>query len=471
MAAAAGFPQAAAGMGGPGPSRPVVAPELTATPLLSVRRMPGWVAETSAAQRLQPEMASILRTPALGSAVRTSCLVATQGSLSLYSANPVESLLPASNMKLLTATAVVDRLAASHRFVTRVAAARPLGGVVRGDLFLVGAGDPLLRTASYVATLGSDQPVYTSLDQLARQVRAEGVTSVTGSVVGDESHFDQLRTVPTWEPIYAEEGDSGPLSALDVNDGFPMPTASSSKPPSSTTPPSSNPAVEAAATFTALLGADGVKVAGPPTTGRTPVDIVTLTSIASAPVGAEVDQMLIVSDDTAAELFTKELGYLDTGLGTTASGVAAIRSDLAADGLPVSQLVGDDGSGLDRGDRVTCDLLHADLEHVGPDSVVARGLPIAGQTGTLSARMVGTPAAGRLRAKTGTLDDVVALSGFVTPGRGPVPPGSVIGQPIVFSIILNNVTDEAGIAIVDELGVALAGYPRLPHLADIEPLH
>ena len=128
--------------------------------------------------------------------------------------------------------------------------------------------------------------------------------------------------------------------------------------------------------------------------------------------------MLTVSDDTAAELFTKELGYQTAG-GTTAAGVAAIRADLAADGLPVSQLVAYDGSGLDRGDRVTCNLIQADLEHARRRQRGGRGLPIAGQTGTLRDRMRGTPAAGRLRAKTGTLDDVVGPERFrAARGRG-----------------------------------------------------
>jgi serine-type D-Ala-D-Ala carboxypeptidase/endopeptidase (penicillin-binding protein 4) len=435
---------------------------LTATPILSLRRVPGWVAETTAAQRLHQNLAKILAQPTLGPAAQTTCLVVSQGSEPLYAANPLEPLLPASNQKLLTATAVVDRLGAQARIVTKVAAARPVGGVVHGNLYLVGGGDPLLRTAAYAAALAPEQTLYTSLDALAQQVRAAGVTEISGSVVGDSSRYDQLLSVPTWQPVYTEEGDSGPLSALDVNDGFTVadPTA----------PQAWNPAVQAAATFADLLHDDGVKVDGQPGAGPTPAGTPLLTQIASAPVGEEVDNMLTVSDDTAAELFTKELGYRATGHGSTAAGVAAIRADLAADGLPVAEMNAEDGSGLDRGDRVTCNLIHADLQHVGPASVVGQGLPVAGRTGTLINRMKGTPAAGRLKAKTGTLDDVIALSGFVMPGQGPTVAGSQLGQPIVFSLILNNITDTAGDALADQVGVALASYPQLPKLSSIEPL-
>jgi serine-type D-Ala-D-Ala carboxypeptidase/endopeptidase (penicillin-binding protein 4) len=456
----AGLSQAAAGPVG---ARPGASAQtgLVSTPILSVRRVPGWVGQTVATQRLDQALSAILAQPALGSAASTTCLLVSQGDDTLYSVNPLESLLPASNMKLLTATAVIDRLGANHRMVTSVDALPPVAGVVNGNLYLVGGGDPLLRTAAYVATLGPGQTLYTSLDQLAQQVRDAGVVEVTGSVVGDASRYDQMLTVPTWEPVYTKEGDVGPLSALDVNDGFTVADPNA--------PDAGNPAVQAAATFTDLLRADGVTVAGQPTAGTTPAGTPLLTNIASPPVGEEVDAMLTVSDDTAAELFTKELGYQATGLGTTAAGVAAIRADLAADGLPVSQLVGLDGSGLDRGDRVTCNLIHADLEHLGPTSVVARGLPVAGRTGTLADRFQGTAAVGRLRAKTGTLDDVIALSGFVLPGAGVTAPGTPLGQTIVFSLIFNNVTDNAGTALGNQIGVALAGYPRLPPLAEIEP--
>jgi D-alanyl-D-alanine carboxypeptidase/D-alanyl-D-alanine-endopeptidase (penicillin-binding protein 4) len=228
--------------------------------------------------------------------------------------------------------------------------------------------------------------------------------------------------------------------------------------------------VRAAATFTNLLHADGVRVNGSPTSGRAPSGTQVLTAIASPSVAAEVDAMLTVSDDTAAELFTKELGYQASAVGSTAAGLAAIRADLAADGLPVSELVGDDGSGLDRGDRVTCNLLHADLEHEGANSILAAGLPVAGATGTLRFRMLGTPAAGRLHAKTGTLDDVIALSGFVLPKPATLPAGTVLGQPIVFALIFDKLTSQAaGRAVADRIGVALASYPQLPSLTEIGP--
>ena len=81
-------------------------------------------------------------------------------------ANPVKELIPASNLKLLTGTAILDKLGRPP-LVTTVRAGPPGRGVVTGNLYLVGGGDPLLRTAGYVAGLGPHQTLYTSLDQLA----------------------------------------------------------------------------------------------------------------------------------------------------------------------------------------------------------------------------------------------------------------------------------------------------------------
>jgi serine-type D-Ala-D-Ala carboxypeptidase/endopeptidase (penicillin-binding protein 4) len=274
----------------------------------------------------------------------------------------------------------------------------------------------------------------------------------------------------------------GPLSALEVNDSFgPNPAAvaaAATRPGGQNalvtdtsavlTVPSSNPPASAAAVFTALLASESIRVGGPPTNGTTPSGAQKVTSISSAPLSQEVEAMLNVSDDTAAELFTKELGYEVKGAGTAAAGTAVIRSDLAADGLPVSQMVGIDGSGLDTGDRVTCTLMVDALRRAGPEGTIAAGLPVAGKSGTLFDRMTGTAAVGRLRAKTGTLDGVASLSGFVTPASSTQPVAS-LAQPLVFSAIVNQLAGGGEEAEVDRIGVSLASFPQAVPLSELEP--
>lgn len=471
------------------------------TPVLSVRRVPWWLAQAAAQQRLALSLGSIAASSLGTGSAADGCLVVTQGSQVLFDANGRQMFIPASNLKILTATAVLDRLGGNTKFVTSVKASSPSDqGVVIGNLYLVGGGDPDLRTSAYGGGTSGAGATFTSLDALALQVREAGISVITGSVVGDDSRYDSRRIVATWKPVYTSEGDVGPLSALDVNDGFvPATTTTTTTTPSQpggtngsvaphpAPPPSTgssgtqssnsaalsfaaaaNPADQAAQVFTTLLRKDGVRVEGGSRTGQTPPSAVLVTSISSADLSNEVDQMLNVSDDTAAELFTKELGYQQDHSGTTAAGTAAIRADLAADGLPVDQMVNVDGSGLDRDDRASCELLADALRRAGTTSVLAKGLPIAGKTGTLARSLIGTPAEGRVIAKTGNLDNVVSLSGFVLPAPG-TPPTPGLGQPLVFSLILNGPPDPVAFQLADQVAVALARYPVLPPLRELEP--
>ena len=95
------------------------------------------------------------------------------------------------------------------------ASAPPDNGVVDGDLWLVGGGDPLLMTDAYAQHFRNQPVTRTSLEQLADQIVAAGVREVRGSVVGDDSRYDRVRAVPQWADEYVTAHDIGPLGALD----------------------------------------------------------------------------------------------------------------------------------------------------------------------------------------------------------------------------------------------------------------
>jgi D-alanyl-D-alanine carboxypeptidase/D-alanyl-D-alanine-endopeptidase (penicillin-binding protein 4) len=458
------------GSAGPPATRVAASPlGALATPILSVRRDPGWIEDTIVHQRLGATLSRLTSGHFGGAREPAGCVVASQGGAALYQLNPAQELLPASNLKVVTATAVLDTLGAGDRFTTAVSTTRrPARGVLDGNLYLVGGGDPYLLTDAYDRGLHYPEPSYTSLDRLAAAVRAAGITRVTGSVVGDGSRYDSLVGVPTWSPEYLAEGDVGPLSALEVDDGSIPPTpAHPSTGTSPVHPASPAPALYAAQIFQASLEAHGVNVSGPAATGRSPAGAVRITQAESAPLGDYVEQMLRVSDDTAAELLTKELGYRTAGQGTTRAGTGVIRHDLATDGLPAGPLVAADGSGLDRGDRVTCSLVAGTLSRAGTTGVIAAGLPVAARTGTLTDRMKNTVAAGRLRAKTGTLKDVAALSGFVQPVAGQ--PTEELSRPLYFSVIINGMDSDQAAPLADQIGVALAAYPQTVPLKLLGP--
>ncbi|MEZ5207381.1 MAG: D-alanyl-D-alanine carboxypeptidase/D-alanyl-D-alanine-endopeptidase [Acidimicrobiales bacterium] len=170
-------------------------------------------------------------------------------------------------------------------------------------------------------------------------------------------------------------------------------------------------------------------------------------------------EILTWSDNTAAELLTKEVGRASSGSGTTTAGVTAIQQNLAAQGLPMAGVTMTDGSGLDRGNRVTCELVVDLLDRQGPDSSLADGLSVAGESGTLRDRLRGSALAGRLRAKTGTLSEVNALAGFVTTDDG---------RELTFAMIVND-DEEEGYQRLDELALALLSATDAPAVEVLGP--
>ncbi len=176
--------------------------------------------------------------------------------------------------------------------------------------------------------------------------------------MGDDTRYDSLRTVPGWPARYEQEEDVGPLSALDIDDGLATAGGNVNE--------GLPPAVQAAGILTNLMRAAGIQVGGGPTGGKTPPGSTLVVKLVSPPLGEILGVVLRASDDTAMELMTKELGLRERGVGSSAAGTAAVRADLAADGLPLHGFVNADGSGLSRSDRVTCALLVDLLERAGP---------------------------------------------------------------------------------------------------------
>ena len=427
------------------------------TPVLSLRRVPGFVVATVANRRLGGRLAPAMEDAGLGGGREQACLaVRDPDGRTVYARNPTLPLIPASTMKLATATAAVARLGADFHYTTEVRArAAPTGDAVAGDLWLVGAGDPLLATADFASIAGyQERPrLATSLEALADRVVAAGVHRVDGRILGDESRYDAQRYVPTWNPDYATEPEIGPQSALTVNGGFVQwrPKAV----------PAPSPAGNAAAVFTGLLRARGVAVGGEGAEGRAPGGGTAVASIDSPPLSDVIAVLLQESDNLTAELLVKELGARFGGEGSTKAGLGVVRSTLDALGLPDEAMSSADGSGLDRSDRLTCELLQATLAADGEQGVVSRGLPVAGRNGTLARRFTGSPADGKVRAKTGSLRGVTGLSGWTT---------TLDGRSLQFSLLANELpSDRAGTALQDRVVSALATWPQAPTVAEVAP--
>lgn len=434
------------------------APEL-ATPVLSARRVPVWLLRPGGAERLD-----LALQPFVASSPQPACLVVESGGDRIVDLNGDQPLVPASNMKLVVAAAALEQLGADAVFTTVAGASSAIGddGTLDGDLWLVGGGDPLLNTDDYYAGLEFPDQPRTRLEDLADQLVAAGLTRVSGSVIGDDTRYDNVRTVPDWPERSMTRSTPGPLTALSVNQGFesyPLDPESDATPQASDDPPRT-----AAEVFTQLLADRGVDVEGQAQAAVAPDDLLTLASMDSPPLRDVLRQMLAISDNTTTELLVKEIGLQRSGEGSTEAGTRAIADILEGLGLPMEGVVIEDGSGLHDGDRVTCDLLVELLDRYGPDSDLGDALAVAGESGRLEERFLDTFVSGRLRAKTGTLSESTALSGFVE---------TLAGLDVVFAYIANGegLSERVETLFADQelLGDSLVRYPEGPALEDLAP--
>jgi serine-type D-Ala-D-Ala carboxypeptidase/endopeptidase (penicillin-binding protein 4) len=321
---------------------------------------------------------SLARTGAVALDLRTGKVV--------FARRAAQALAPASVEKLAVSYTALSLLGPRHRIETRVLAdgARE-GSTWRGRIVLKGYGDPTLSLWD--------------LRALARRVRDQGITRVTGSVVGDESFFDTRRTAAGWRASYYVN-ECAPLSALMVAGGVYRGRISR------------NPALAAAALFRDALRSAGVTVARRATVGRAGAQSATLAGTSSAPLADVLPLLNRDSNNLAAELLLKHIGAVQLARGTTAAGAQVVRDTLAAAGIPLGGVRIIDGSGLSLLDRATVDELVAILAAAWADPYLhasfVRSLAVAGRTGTLRRRLRGRPVV----AKTGTTSHASALAGF-----------------------------------------------------------
>ncbi len=424
------------------------------TPILSARRLPDLLRSRIADAQLTAAVQDVV-----DQAPDTSCLSVSYHGRAVFDHNESLPVEPASTNKLLTSYAILQEMGADERLSTTAVASGPAdGGVIQGDLWIVGGGDAMLNTDGYrMAFDDANQPV-NDPDVLADRIAAAGITEITGNIVGDDTRYDDQRAVATWPERYRREDTVGSLSALVVNHGVTGYAESPDRASANRQP--GDPPLLAAQTFETLLEARGVAVRGIPATGRAPATTTEIARLDSAPLGDIITETLAWSDNTTAELLTKELGFRASGSGTTAAGTRATLEHLEASGLPTAGVVINDGSGLDVDNRLTCSLLVDLLDAEGPDSVIGRGMAVSGERGTLRKRMGGPSTQGRVAAKTGTLTTppVASLAGFVTTANDEV---------VTFAFIQNGIGTDA--SVQDQLALALVDYPQAPTLAELGP--
>lgn len=429
----------------------------------------------------------------------------------LYDHNGNQRAIPASNNKIATVAGALDVLGEDFTFTTEaIGTDRPEDGVINGDLYLRGSGDPSMLIEDY--------------QKLAADLAARGVSTITGDLVADDTAFDTARHGDEWAWGDLQYADAMEISALTIGSTsashqagtvrvFVDPGAASGDDAKVTMSPANDyveivndattgaagsgtnvsirrdehsntirvtgtiaagaaqtfgtrsviePTALVASIFEDALAANGVTVNGDVVSGQeTPQGGETLATHTSAPLSTLVVDLMKPSNNSYAEALFKAAGYATTGKGTFASGKAAVYAAIAKYGVNTDPIRQVDGSGMSRWDEVTpdmvTDLLIGAKDATWYDTWYA-SFPVACKDGTLLSRMCSTPAAGNVHAKTGTLTSVSALSGYATDADG---------REMVFSILLNDHIASSVKSIEDQIAAAIAGHSESSTQAEI----
>lgn len=441
--------------------------------------------QPSPLEQLRRDLRAVVTDSATGHAIWSVVVSSLQTGETLYSLNAFTHLIPASNQKLFVAAVAAEQLGWRHRFETRLVAMGPVeDGRLRGDLVIVGDGDP---------TLNPRHPErWLAFDDWARQLRNAGVRLIEGDLVGDDRAFAGPGFGMGWEWEDLRYGYGSPIGALQFNENEAQVTAG----------PGMTPGAPAVVTLTpagsGLLIANHVVTGAPGSATRLDVERLPGSAIldlrGSIPLGGaprtatvavpnptiaylgalesalarndifirgrivDIDELSFPPDPSAGRTLVTDLspplrdivdvmmkpsrnGYAETLLraldpsprgATPEGGLAVLRETLGRWGFR-DRFVSRDGSGLSRYNFASADTLASLLTYAWIDPAIGdlfvESLPEAGRSGTLANRMKGTPAEGRVRAKTGTLSHVRALSGYLR---------TLEGEPLVFSILVNN---------------------------------
>src|SRR6202167_1845135 len=406
------------------------------------------------ASGLREALAGPLSAAVLGSQV--SVLVAdTVTGRVLLSVHGTRLSTPASTTKLGTAEAALAVLGGGARFATRV-----VKGSAPDSIILVGGGGPTLAVMPFPA---QDYPRPATLAGLAAATagalkKAGGKTVALGY---DTSLYTGPLLAPGWSQSYVSGGDVTPIVSLEVDQGR---LTAAGRPedrddPYNLAPRATDPAARAAASFAALLAADGITVTGTPVAAQAAAHAAVIASVSSPPLSAIVEQMLQESHNVIAETLARQVAVATGEPGSFGGGAAAVIAELRRLGVTTGvHLV--DGSGLSPDDRIAPATLVKVLELADAEPrlrAILAGLPVAGFSGTLSASQsvfagIGGGARGVVRAKTGNLGTAAALAGFVADKAGRV---------LIFAIMAGQIPDagllQAAANDIDAASAALAG--------------
>jgi D-alanyl-D-alanine carboxypeptidase/D-alanyl-D-alanine-endopeptidase (penicillin-binding protein 4) len=439
------------------------------SPVLSGTRIPEWLRQPESDMLLS---AAVLETTTVlpFGLPETMCVSVRRDGTVIPGHQEAVRHTPGGLQRILTAAAAVDVFLPGEPFTTEVVMdAEPAiaDGVLTGDIWIIGRGDPTLSTSTYIDRFDDDR-ARTDVAELAAAVASQlqgmGVTRIDGSVVGDDSRYVtqyDYRSDPlpgggtVWDADDNAANTVGPMAALLIDDGFDswpieVDQAANTR--------SSDPALEAARRFTQLLTLEGVAVSGAARNGDAPDGRTTVASVPSPSRDEIIARALI--DGTTAEMLFREIGVRLGAEGQRALAFFGVASTL--DSLGVEAGVPADGSGLSDADAATCDTVVELLEHPDVGTTLRDALPLVGSSTLAECAPVG---AEEMRVVVSTEEDVVAVAGHFTADNGDMITFAMIANQADLAEALETPCNPLTGTLLD----AIAGHPYGPDLSQLLP--
>ncbi len=444
-------------------------------------------------ETIQTKIAQYLKRPGARSAEWGIQILDASTRQVLIEVNPDKAFLPASVLKVITTSAALEKLGPDFRFCTGIYTNGMFepGGVVSGDLILVGRGDPNLippRSEFF------EKP---ALVELAEKLQKLGIKKVTGNILGDDSYFASNSYGKGWTARDLRSAYGAPPNALSVNNNvfwvnvhaakYREPVKVSIEPPTSYfrirnsgetgtsrskqtlrvwlkpgtktiyvsgVLPSAKrvrqhiilekPAEATAALFKEELKRHAISVSGKVGVrhcGEIPEDIRLgwnlLAEYRSPPLIRALEIINKQSQNMHAEMLLRTLGAAYLGEGTNEAGLQVVRQFLVEAGINSENIELNDGCGLSRQNLLTPRFQTSLLEFLSTRpyfDLFLNTLAVSGTDGTLKNRLRTAETKGSIHAKTGYLRGVMTLSGYINTGSG---------RNLVFSIFANNVNSTA----------------------------
>jgi serine-type D-Ala-D-Ala carboxypeptidase/endopeptidase (penicillin-binding protein 4) len=328
----------------------------------------------------------------------------------IFQKNAFVTMTPASNTKLFTTATALSILGGNFPLYTKILTndLDYKNGIINGNIYIKGYGNSTFTISD--------------LESLVKVIKNKGIRKITGQIIGDDTYFDNVYYRSDWIADEVANVSLPPISAIVINRNREVTYKKVRKRMRSYTTNINDPPLYAAKLLREKLAAEGIEIGTVCTKGETPSNAVTLAE--SKTILRDLISLINKhSDNFLAECLFKTIGAESSkGQGNSFYSTQAILNFLEENGVYLKGTSIVDGSGISRFDQVTPISIAGILEkmyfEIANFDDYYKSLSIAGVDGTLRNRFNGTSAENNLHGKTGTLDGISSLSGYLKTAGG-----------------------------------------------------